>query len=96
MGCTTCGGAGGYGMAAVIPTPRQAMPGADGLVLVEWQGDAPMVMHTSQRDYVFTEDRRRLYMTVGDYAAAAASVDGIVIVSADPQGPPDPATPLTV
>ena len=88
MGCTTCGG-GGYGPAAVIPTPRQVMPGADGLVLVEWDGDVPMTIDTSERSYVFTDERRRLYMTSGDYAASAAVIDGLLIVSPSP----DPTSP---
>ena len=80
MGCTTCGGQSAYGPSAVIPTPRQPMPGADGLVLVEWQGEDTLTINTADRQYVFSEKRRRLYMTTSDYAATAAHVDGVVVV----------------
>lgn len=92
MGCTTCGGSGVYSPDVVLTTPRIQMPG--GLVLVEWQGDVPFSMQTSERQYAFTAERRQLYMTSADYAAAAAHIDGLVIVEpAGPMGSQELATP---
>ena len=69
----------------ILPTPRMEMPGANGLVLVEWLGDEPLTIQTTERQYLFTTDRRRLYMTAGDYAMAAAHVEGIVLTESAAQ-----------
>ncbi len=79
MSCETCGGTGGVGPDVVLPRSRLAVPGAAGLVLVEWVGDGPLTIQATARQYLFTDARRRLYMTAEDYAAAAAHIDGLVL-----------------
>lgn len=78
MSCETCGGTPPTGPELVLSQQRLVMPGP--LVLVEWQGEGPLTINTSSRRYLFTPDRRQLYMTAEDYAALAQHVDGVVIV----------------